>query len=215
MNRQWEHILWDWNGTLLADTSICVDVLNELMAERGLTPITHEHYRETFDFPVIEFYRTLGFPLDRVEFEETSHRFISRYEELARDCPLHPGAFELLQKLAGEKRSQSILSAAQQTALERTVALYGLSSCFQDLMGASDIFAHGKEERGLRWMTLSGLEPKRVLLIGDTLHDWKVAQAMGIECLLVAHGHHSLDRLQRSGCPVVDGFAELEDWLHA
>ncbi len=214
MRHDWQHILWDWNGTLLADTSICVDVLNELMEERGLAPISHSHYRETFDFPVIDFYRSLGFPMEQTDFEATSHRFISRYEELAGECPLHPGAFDLIRRIAAEERPQSILSAAQQSALEIAVKVYGLSECFEYLLGAENIFAHGKVDRGLQWIQASGLDPQSVILIGDTLHDHKVAEAMGIQCLLVAHGHHSPERLLRAGCPVVEGFIELEDWLH-
>jgi phosphoglycolate phosphatase len=215
VKRNWQHILWDWNGTLLADTTICVDVLNELMTERGMSPITCDQYRETFDFPVIEFYRSLGFPIEQAEFEATSHRFIARYNELAIACPLHPGASALLHRLADEERPQSVLSAAQQNALESSVEVYGLSRCFHNLVGAIDIFAHGKEERGITWMKKSGYDPKAVLLIGDTLHDHKVAEAMGIQCLLVAHGHHSPERLRQAGCPVVDGFEELESWLHS
>ncbi|MBC2601429.1 HAD hydrolase-like protein [Puniceicoccus vermicola] len=215
MRRDWQHILWDWNGTLLADTTICVDVLNELMKERGLNPISHDHYRETFDFPVIEFYRSLGFPTEKTDFEATSHQFISRYNELAESCPLHPGAYDLIHDLARENQPQSVLSAAQQSALELAVKIYGFEECFDRLLGAKDIFAHGKEERGIDWINASGLDPQKVVLIGDTLHDHKVAEAMGIQCLLVAHGHHSPERLGRAGCPVVNGFAELGDWLHS
>ena len=215
VRKQWQHILWDWNGTLLADTQICVDVLNELMIERGLEPITAATYRETFDFPVIEFYRSLGFPTTREDFEATSHRFITRYNTLAVNCPLHEGAAELLLRFADEDRRQSILSAAQQSALEKAMVDYGLSHCFESLVCAENIFAHGKQDRGVAWIQNSKLDPTEVLLIGDTLHDCKVAQAMGVQCLLVAHGHHSPERLRRTGCPVVEGIEELDKWLHS
>jgi len=215
VNHEWQHILWDWNGTLLADTAICVDVLNELMREFQLSPINAETYRETFDFPVIDFYRSLGFPTSKEEFEATSHQFIARYTEKAVSCPLHEGAEGLLHRLAENGAGQSILSAAQQSALESAMTAYGLSHCFRDLIGAENIFAHGKEERGVRWIQQAEFDPSQVLLIGDTLHDHKVAEAMGVKCLLVAHGHHTAERLQRSGRPVVEGFAELEDWLRS
>ncbi|MFP4351265.1 MAG: HAD family hydrolase [Puniceicoccaceae bacterium] len=211
----WEHIVWDWNGTLLADTSICVEVLNELMEDRGLSPITLGRYRETFDFPVIEFYRSLGFPTAREAFEATSHDFIARYAARAEACPLHNGAAELLHRLADEERGQSVLSAAQQAALEQAVRAYGLARCFHHLVGATDIFAHGKEEAGIRWLRATGHDPRSVLLVGDTLHDHKVARAMGVRCVLVAHGHHSRARLESTGAPVVEGFAELGEWMGA
>jgi phosphoglycolate phosphatase len=35
-----------------------------------------------------------------------------------------------------------------------------------------------------------------VLLVGDTLHDLEVAQAIGVDCALVAAGHHPEARLR-------------------
>lgn len=210
---RWEHIVWDWNGTLLADTHVCVEVLNELLAERGLEPMTPERYRETFDFPVIEFYRSLGFPADRPTFEATSHEFISRYARRSADCPLHDGAAELLHGLASDAFGQTVLSAAKQDALEQAIHAHGLARCFRHLVGAIDIYAHGKEEHGVTWLRETRLDPDGVVLVGDTLHDHKVAEAMGVRCVLVAHGHHSRERLETTGRPVVEGFAELGEWL--
>lgn len=210
---RWQHIVWDWNGTLLADTEICVEVLNELMTEKGLSPMTLHRYRETFDFPVIDFYRSLGFPTSREEFEATSHEFIARYHTRAMRCPLHPGASHLIHRLHESGRTQSVLSAAQQDSLEKAVRDYELAFCFEHLIGARDIFAHGKKEAGIEWLKRHGLAADEIVLVGDTLHDFAVAQGMGIECVLVAHGHHSRERLEQSGAPVVEDFEELEKWL--
>ncbi|MEM0966030.1 MAG: HAD hydrolase-like protein [Verrucomicrobiota bacterium] len=213
MVEKWDHLIWDWNGTLLADTGVCVSVLNEIMAEYGLPPITDDHYRATFNFPVVQFYRELGFPTEPGRFEKTSHQFIARYNERSVECPLHEGSEELLNHLFERGVSQSVLSAALQSSLEESIRVYRLEHCFEHLVGATDIFAHGKEERGVSWIESSGVDPTRALLIGDTLHDHEVANAMGVSCLLVAHGHHTAERLRESGCPVVEGFEELEAWL--
>lgn len=37
------------------------------------------------------------------------------------------------------------------------------------------------------------LNPDTTLLIGDTVHDAEVAEALGIACILYAGGHNSLD----------------------
>jgi phosphoglycolate phosphatase len=39
-----------------------------------------------------------------------------------------------------------------------------------------------------------------VILVGDTRHDYEVAQALGIGCVLVEGGHQSRERLVT--CPV-------------
>jgi len=209
----WKHIVWDWNGTLLDDTQICVQVLNELIHEAGLLPITPERYRDTFDFPVIHFYRTLGFPSGQENFEAISHRFIQRYHEEAVGCPLQEGVTDLLQDLQCSGKSHSILSAAKQDTLEVAVETYGLKELFIGLNGARDIFAHGKQEAGRTWIRNLPWSPEEIVLIGDTAHDYDVAQAMGTDCILVAHGHHSPSRLQKCGVPVVENMKDLRRML--
>ncbi len=45
-------IIWDWNGTLLNDTDICVSCMNRVLKKRGLELLDVQRYREIFNFPV-------------------------------------------------------------------------------------------------------------------------------------------------------------------
>lgn len=62
---------------------------------------------------------------------------------------------------------------------------------------------------GVEWMARSGLPRGAVVLVGDTVHDYEVAEAMGIRCVLVAAGHHARAKLEACGCPVMDDLVEL------
>ena len=53
-------ILWDWNGTLLDDTRICIDAINILLKERGKNEINESIYRNIFTFPVRDYYARAG-----------------------------------------------------------------------------------------------------------------------------------------------------------
>ncbi|WP_081804819.1 HAD hydrolase-like protein [Draconibacterium orientale] len=44
-------------------------------------------------------------------------------------------------------------------------------------------------------------------MIGDTNHDFEVAQQLELDCILVADGHQSKERLEATGAKVID---ELE-----
>ena len=66
MIEQYKHILWDWNGTLLDDSWLCVEVLNDLLKEQGKDPISLKTYRNHFNFPVIHFYKYGNKNLERV-----------------------------------------------------------------------------------------------------------------------------------------------------
>src|SRR5258708_2287908 len=41
---RYRHVIWDWNGTLLDDTWLCVEVLNTLLPDTALPPITLGKY---------------------------------------------------------------------------------------------------------------------------------------------------------------------------
>ena len=47
-----KHVIWDWNGTLLDDAVLCVEVMNVVLARRKLPPLTAERYADRFRFPV-------------------------------------------------------------------------------------------------------------------------------------------------------------------
>ena len=54
-----KHIIFDWNGTLIDDGNIFVDVLNVLLSRRKLDKINLQIYRDLFCFPIIDFYKKI------------------------------------------------------------------------------------------------------------------------------------------------------------
>ena len=206
----YKHAIWDWNGTLLNDTLLCVEVLNGLLARRGRAPITPNDYRENFGFPVIRFYEYLGFDADSDTFEQVSREFIGDYEKRWFDeCILYPDAHEVLSIMTQQGMTHSVLSAAKQDTLESGIQHFGIHKYFMGIVGVNNIYAEGKVAQGKQWIKQLPWNPNEVLMIGDTLHDLEVAEAIGAECILLAHGHHSPERLAPSGKRVVHSLGEL------
>ena len=67
----------------------------------------------------------------------------------------------------------------------------------------------GKVKEGRLLIEQSGNRPGEILLIGDTVHDYDVAQAVGVDCMLMLSGHNSRQRLESCGVEVLDSLAEL------
>ncbi|MFP4069983.1 MAG: HAD family hydrolase [Opitutales bacterium] len=214
MPTRYRHIIWDWNGTLLDDTWLCVEVLNGLLARRGRGPISADDYRRNFGFPVVRFYQFLGFDTDVDSFDRVSREFIGDYEaRWLTECALHPETGGILRRLADGGLSHSVLSAAKQEALEIGIAHFGIRDHFLGLVGTDNIYAEGKVARGRHWIERLARPLEEVIVVGDTLHDYEVAQDIGTDCVLLAHGHHTPERLAATGAPVVHSLAELVDFL--
>lgn len=205
----YRHAVWDWNGTLLDDTWLCCASLNLLLAEDGHPLVDPVRYRQIFEFPVIKVYQAIGFTPDEATFHAMSVRFMAAYEARKTECRLHAHAEQLLTGLTAAGLTHSVLSAYELSLLNATLQQYGLAQHFTKTCGGSDILAGSKEERARRHLHDLPAQPGEVVYIGDTAHDAEAAAAMGVDCVLVAHGHQHADRLQGLGVRVVAGFAEL------
>ena len=64
---KYDCIFYDFNGTLLDDTDICVEILNKMLDKRGYKHITKEKYRDIFSFPIKEYYEKAGFDFSNEE----------------------------------------------------------------------------------------------------------------------------------------------------
>ncbi len=214
--KKYEHIIWDWNGTLLNDVHVCVDIMNGIMQSHSdeLPSMTHEYYRSIFDFPVIDYYKRIGFDFNKESFDELCVKFIGGYHSRAVDLQLHNEARDVLLSIEGAGFQQSILSAAKQDGLRQMVRQHQIDHHFEHIMGENDDYAHGKvaNAKQLR-ANLQEMNHHRLLLIGDTTHDFEVAEAIEADCVLVAHGHHSHQKLQKTGAKVVDSLGELRSLL--
>lgn len=203
------HVIWDWNGTLFNDAWLCVDVMNGLLGRRGLPLLTPARYQQVFDFPVVNYYRRLGFDFEQESFEALGTEFMADYERRRLECSLQPGALDVLGALAERGVTQSVLSAYRHDTLEEVLRHFGVRAFFTQVIGADDHYAGGKLDRGRQWIRDAGLDPREVVLVGDTVHDFDVATAMGTACWLVPGGNHPRERLAACGVPVFDSLAEV------
>lgn len=203
-------LIWDWNGTLLDDVEACLNVANAMLAARGMRLIPDlAAYRSIFRFPVIGYYRDMGYTFEDESFEEVSVDFVARYKkELAR-CTLMPGAEEVVGKIAAAGIPQTVLSATGEDRLADEIRSFGLLDAFETVLGLNDNLAFGKAERGRAYVREKGIDPDRVLFIGDTDHDAEVAQAIGCRCVLIPNGHQPKEKLAALGVPLIGSLKEL------
>ena len=209
MTNKYKHVIWDWNGTILDDAELCVEIVNQLKKERGLPGLSLEEYRAVFGFPVRDYYTAAGFDFSAESFETVGKAWVEEYERRKYNCPLQKGVIEALENISSLKIGQSVLSAYSRTYLEETVAHYGLAKYFTHLYGLDTIYATSKVALGKKLMEELGHKKGETLLVGDTEHDFETAAAIGADCVLIANGHQNRAKLERTGARVLAGLEEL------
>ena len=210
---KYKHIIWDWNGTLLDDTWLCVEGINKSLEKRSLQTISKEIYRKVFSFPVEDYYERLGFDFKKEPFEVAGDEFVAYYAKCFHKVKLHKQVSSALGALEIAGFSQSILSAGKQEYLDQWVKVHGLSEYFMIIRGIDNQYARGKIELGISFIKELPYEKDEIVMVGDTVHDSDVADAMGIDCLLIDHGHMGNKKLKATGRKVFSNIEQVRDHL--
>ena len=204
-------IFWDWNGTLLNDVDMCVNSMNQLLQKRHLPLMDRKRYRDVFSFPVKDYYEQLGFDFQKEAFEIPAHEFMDIYHRFLPETQLFPCTTEILDYYKQHGYRQVILSAMEHQSLMKTLKDRGILKYFDSVSGIDNIYAGGKTEMARTFFQKMKISKKEAVLIGDSLHDYEVANELGITHWLVAAGHQSKERLLEVTPHVVDNLMELKE----
>ncbi len=207
---KYKYIIWDWNGTILDDLQLNFEVENTLLSRRGRRLIRDiDEYHEKFQFPIIKFYESLDFDLENERFEDIAREYVLEFDERFYELETFTDAESAIRDFKFKGIEQVILSQTEQRWLEKQVAFHEMDYLFTELLGARDIYVKGKVGIALEWITKNNIDTSQVLMVGDTLHDFEVAETIGCDCILIARGHQSKERLLETGAPVLDSIEEL------
>lgn len=205
---KYTHLIWDFNGTVLDDVDVGIESANALLLRCGLVPFTNkESYRSIFGFPIREYYARMGIDFSKTPFEFLAPIWVEEYLSRADRATLNAGVLETIIKLKETGVSQILLSATESDMLEKQLFLLHMENCFDEVLGLDNIHAASKEKLAQSWCKEH--PEARPLFLGDTDHDYAVARSTGNDCVLFSGGHQSRERLESTGCPVVDCISEI------
>ena len=194
------YVLWDWNGTLLDDTDAAVETLNLMRERRGLGRIEKAYYRNCFAFPVKPFYESLGLWRPGEDWDALAQAYHDIYYRQA--FALNRETFDALRLVRELGAGQSIISALRQDLLERDTARFGVAPYMDSIYGVDNLDGRSKLDRArelLAHLDADGVPRASLALIGDSLHDKEVADALGVRIVFCAQGSHAGGRLRAVG----------------
>tara|TARA_A100001011_G_C14117601_1_gene759784 strand:+ start:53 stop:688 length:636 start_codon:yes stop_codon:yes gene_type:complete len=204
-----KHLIFDWNGTLIDDAWIFVDILNALLKKRNLNQIDLNKYQEMFCFPLSDFYQTLGFDVTLDSFKILKEDFIFEYKKRQFLAHLFPDTLDALNKIKSQSVKLSILSASNQKILNSLMSFYSIDHFFEYISGVDNYEALGKESLGFNLLKNLNESRSDIVMIGDTDLDYRISQKLGIDCILISRGHQSHKRLSKLDCPVIFSLVDL------
>lgn len=210
----YKYVLFDWNGTLIDDLDMNIEIEQLLLSRRSLASVgSKEFYLENFGFPIIEFYEMLGFDFTKEKYEDVAVEYAREYSERLCKAKLFDDVLPTLQKLKNAGIKTAIISATEQEELLKQVSRFGIESYFEEILGAQNNLGKSKVQTALDWFSSKNISAKSAVFLGDTTHDFETAKAIGCSCFLICRGHNSERRLKETGCEVFASLKKVSERL--
>ncbi len=207
-------VIWDFNGTILDDTNMSYELTNKQLINFGYKPMRDiEHYKDVFCFPIEKYYKDAGFNFDDHPFDMLAKDYAEMYTKQYTSCALHKNIIEVLEQLKQKNIRQIILSASEKATLEEQLDFYGITQYFDTVLGLDDVYAKSKVEMAKQWMKDTNFDGTDAIYVGDTTHDFEVANQLGVMCVLYAGGHQNEQILKATGAHVVTNLSQVLNFI--
>lgn len=216
MGRNFDLLVFDWDGTLLDSTGAIVAAIQAACLDLGLPEPSDARASHVIGLGLADALRYAVPTLAEDRFPQMIERY--RYHYLSRDheLDLFAGVFDLIAELHGAGFHLAVATGKSRAGLGRSLAHSGLAGYFSATRCADE--CHSKPHPQMLEELLSEffVPPARALMIGDTTHDVQMASNAGVSALAVDYGAHPADLLDAMN-PLarLRSVEELGNWLRA
>lgn len=212
--KQFDLIVFDWDGTLMDSTSTIVRCIQAAARDLGLPVPNNKAASYVIGLGLMDAMQAAIPDLDPVHYPRMVERY--RYHYLGRDheLTLFDGAREMLDELAQQGYFLAVATGKSRVGLNRAMNAAGLLSVFDATRCADETFSKPHPAMLQELTRELGQDMKRTLMIGDTTHDLQMAINAGAGSVSVRYGAHSAAELAALNPMFSAGSVpELHAWL--
>ncbi len=189
-------VLFDWNGTLLADLERAYAGWMACFALLGVPKISLAQFRRTYRLPWQAFYRDHG--VSAARRRPLERQLNATYRAHQRGVRLTPGVPTLVHWLRRRGMVLGILSDDPRREIVAHLRRAGLRHAFA-FIGTSERYAPKPSPAGVRvFLRRTRLKPNEVLFAGDLADDIRAGRAAGVRTVAYLTGWQDAATLRRS-----------------
>lgn len=216
MKRNFDLIIWDWDGTLADSTSIIIDAITTASAELGLGEIPRPSASNIIGLSLNEAIKQLLGDVGTEKTQALAARYRHNYYLHEENIPLFDGVVKTIAELKKRGFKLAVATGKGRHGLDLAIERSGLTNYFYATRTVDECFSKPHPQMLDELMDICVTTPERTLMIGDTSYDLQMAQNADVKSLAVTYGAQSREQLLRYN-PIAsfDDFSSLSNWLMA
>jgi phosphoglycolate phosphatase len=207
-------VIFDLDGTLIDSVALIVETVTNSFNEIGQKVPDDKTIRSISGITLADALQVLAPGADAARMGVIGDAYRKHYqaERQTEREPLFAGALAALDRLQVDP--ETILAVATGKGYQGSLTLLGRHGIV-DRFNSIETPTHNRGKPDPQMietaMQKAGTDRATTAMVGDTVHDMRMAKAAGVKAIGVAWGYHEVDELHAAGADVViESFAELQ-----
>jgi phosphoglycolate phosphatase len=214
MPKQFDLIVWDWDGTLADSTGMITNALLKAAEQVGLPAITALEASNIIGLGLRESIQALYGDIPAEKAQALARQYSVNYYAGESEIPLFEGAADTIIELSKRGFKLAVATGKGRRGLNLALAHCGLGKYFHATRTVDECFSKPHPQMLDELMDNLVVLPERTLMIGDTNYDLQMAQNADVSAVGVTYGAQPAEQWQDLN-PIeqFNDFVGLSKWL--
>jgi len=214
MAKQFDLIVWDWDGTLADSTGMITRAIVKAAEQAGLPALSAQQASSIIGLGLRESIESLYPNISDEQARVLATNYNQNYFAAESEIVLFTGAAETIKTLNRRGHKLAVATGKRRRGLNLALEHTQLRNYFHATKTVDECFSKPHPQMLDELMDDLVALPERTLMIGDTSYDLQMAKNAGVPAIGVTYGAQSADDWQGLA-PIqqFDDFATLSRWL--
>lgn len=212
--RQFDLIVFDWDGTLFDSTALIVQCIQAAAADLGTAVPSDRDAAYVIGMGLQEALQHAVPDFPRERYTELANRYRHHYFARQHALTLFPGTLDMLHALKARGHRLGVATGKSRRGLDEVLRMAQLRELFDATRTADETASKPHPRMLLELMDELAVTPAGTLMVGDTTHDLQLAANAGVASVAVSFGAHEREAFEAHAPRLVaHSTRELHDWL--
>lgn len=214
MPKQFDLIVWDWDGTIADSTGMITHAILKAAEQVGLPALTPKQASSIIGLGLRESIQALYGDIPAQQVQALANQYNVNYYAGESDILLFEGVTEAMVALNRHGFKLAVATGKSRRGLNFALEHTGLGRYFHATRTVDECFSKPHPQMLDELMDDLVVMPERTLMIGDTSYDLHMANNAGVSAIGVTYGAQSSEQWQHlKPIQQFDDFVSLSQWL--
>jgi phosphoglycolate phosphatase len=212
--KQFDLIVWDWDGTIADSTGMITQALIKAAEEAGLPALSEARARSIIGLGLRESIEVLYGDIPEFQAQALANNYQRLYYANENNILLFAGIADTIATLDRKGCKQAVATGKGRRGLNTALQQSGLSKFFNATKTVDECFSKPHPQMLDELMDELVVMPERTLMIGDSQYDMQMGKNAGVITAAVSYGSQTASHLQQySPDHLFHDVATLSAWL--